>query len=363
MTEPRDGITASPDRREPDRPDSLEPARPDRREPAISIHKLSKYFPRTRALHRVSFKIPKNSIFGLVGPNGAGKTTLFSLVAGFLKPNDGYIEVLGVDVENISALQGRMSILPQDALFQANVPILEQLIFFGELNGLSYEAARQDALRSLQLVGLTDSARKNPRVLSHGMFKRLGIAQAFMGDPEVVILDEPTAGLDPANARSIRQLIREMCRTGTVVISSHDLREMQEICTHVAIIDRGELVECSDMDSITKATRQVRMTFARELTDEERKTVLGVPEVTALTRDPERIEYVIHLDLERAKRPQDEVIAEIVQKLLLTGMMPRSINEGASLEARYLEVTGDEPLAPSEEYRKPDNRYRPKDRD
>src|SRR5262245_26135379 len=193
----------------------------------VRIEDLTKHFGRVKALEGVSFDTPANSIFGLVGPNGAGKTTLFSLAAGFLKPTRGWIEVLGIDVENISALRGRLSILPQDALFQANVPILEQLIFFGRLNGLSWEAARAEAIEALNIVGLGEAASRNPRVLSHGMAKRLGIAQAFLGAPEVVILDEPTSGLDPANARSIRHLVRDLRRTGTVVISSHNLREIQ----------------------------------------------------------------------------------------------------------------------------------------
>src|SRR5262249_55143431 len=143
---------------------------------AVRIQDLTKAFGRTVALDRVSFEIPGNSIFGLVGPNGAGKTTLFSLAAGFLKPDRGWIEVLGINVESISKLCGRLSILPQDALFEANVPILDQLIFFGRLTGLSHAAAREEALQALQIVGLGEAARKNPRVLSHGMAKRLGIA-------------------------------------------------------------------------------------------------------------------------------------------------------------------------------------------
>lgn len=349
MSEPIEGITSAPARGISSKPPG---------EPVIRIRDLVKYFPRTKALDGVSFDIPANSIFGLVGPNGAGKTTLFSLVAGFLKPTRGSIEVLGIDVENISALQGRLSILPQDALFQTNVPILEQLIFFGRLTGLNYEDAREEALRSLKIVGLEEAARKNPRVLSHGMAKRLGIAQAFLGVPEVIILDEPTSGLDPANARSIRQLVRDLRRSGTIVISSHNLREIQEICTHVAIIDKGKLVECSDMESLTRPTRQVRMTFAREMTEEERRTVLQVAGVTSMTRNPENGEYVIHMDLERTPRPQDQVVGEIVQKLLVTGMTPRSINEGVSLEARFLQVTGDDEPGAAEEYRRPDNRIR-----
>ncbi len=326
-------------------------------EAAVRIHDLTKAFGRLLALNGVTFDIPFNSIFGLVGPNGAGKTTLFSLAAGFLKPTRGRIEVLGIDVEAISELRGRLSILPQDALFQANVPILEQLIFFGRLIGLPYDKARDEALQALQIVGLGEVARKNPRVLSHGMAKRLGIAQAFLGVPEVIILDEPTSGLDPVSARSIRHLIRDLRRTGTIVISSHNLREIQEICTHVAIIDRGRLIECNEIGALTRASKQVRMTFARDMSAEEKRAVLTVAGVTNVSQDAEQNEYTIHLDLTRVPRKQDEVVGEIVQKLLTTGLVPRSINEGASLEARFLEVTGEADQPPIED-RLPDDRFR-----
>jgi ABC-2 type transport system ATP-binding protein len=313
-------------------------------EPDIRIHELTKKFPGTLALDAVSFDVPRNAVFGLLGPNGAGKTTLFSLVAGFLKPTSGHIKVLGVDVEDVSALHGRLSILPQDAFFQANVPILEQLTFFAELNGFSRDRARERALRSLAIVGLEEKARANPRVLSHGMSKRLGIAQAFLGDPAVVILDEPTAGLDPDNAHSIRQLVRRLRHSGTVVISSHDLREIQEICTHVAIIDRGKVVCCGDMESLTRATRQLRMTFWREMAGEERERV-RVPGLLAITQDPEAQapgvnSYMFHLDLEGVKRSQEQVTGDLLRKLIELDLTPRTLNEGASLEEVYRRVTG-----------------------
>jgi ABC-type multidrug transport system ATPase subunit len=308
-------------------------------EPAVRIHDLTKHFGQTKALEGVTFDIPANTLFGLLGPNGAGKTTLFSLAAGFLKPTRGSIEVLGIDVEQISELRGRLSILPQDAMFQANIPILEQMVFFGLLSGYSREEARDEALRALGIVGLADSARRNARVLSHGMAKRLGIAQAFLGHPECIFLDEPTSGLDPANARSIRQLIRQLKQTATVIISSHDLDEIQEMCSHVAIIDHGRLIECNEVAAITQADKQLRMSFTRALTPAETKKVLEVAGVTSLAMGQDN-EYTIHLDLQRAGRTQEEVIAEVVQKLVVTGLVPRSISEGASLEDRFLEVTG-----------------------
>jgi ABC-type multidrug transport system ATPase subunit len=309
------------------------------REAAVHITDLSKYFGGVKALDGVSFDIPANTLFGLLGPNGAGKTTLFSLAAGFLKPTRGSVEVLGINVEYISELRGRLTILPQDAMFEANIPLLEQLIFFGRLTGYSRADAHHEALRALSLVGLGDSARRNARVLSHGMAKRLGIAQAFLGRPEVIFLDEPTAGLDPANAKSIRELIRRLKQTTTVIISSHDLDEIQEMCSHVAIIDKGRLIECNEVAAITQADKQIRMSFTRALTAPESNKVLEVAGVTSLTMGQDN-EYTIHIDLGRSGRTQENIITDVVQKLVVTGLVPRSISEGASLEDRFLQVTG-----------------------
>lgn len=307
---------------------------------AMRVTELTKRFGRKRALDNVSFDIPMNTVFGLLGPNGAGKTTLFSIAAGFLKPTEGDIEVLGIDVEQISELRGRLSILPQDALFQANIPIYEQLVFFGQLNGFSREDAREEAHRALKLVGLSDVERKNARILSHGMAKRLGIAQAFIGNPEVILLDEPTAGLDPVSARAIRDLVKQFVQqSSTIVISSHNLREIQEMCSHVAIIDKGKLVAHDSIANLTQSSMKIRISFARPLKTNEAAAIRQVSGITKITGDTEN-EYTLHMDLRAARRTQDEVIGEVMKKLLEAGLVPRSVSEGASLESRFLEVTG-----------------------
>ena len=126
----------------------------------VSIKELSKRFDNIQALNKVSFEIPSNSIFGLLGPNGAGKTTLFSIVADFLKADKGTVEVLGIDTRYISRLQGRLSILPQDAQFQRNIPIMNQLIFFRLLAGSTKKQAREEVIQSLDLVGLKSVAKR-----------------------------------------------------------------------------------------------------------------------------------------------------------------------------------------------------------
>jgi len=315
----------------------------------VSIKALSKRFGRIEALRAISFDIPSHSIFGLLGPNGAGKTTLFSIAADFLKADAGTVEVLGIDTRDISRLQGRLSILPQDAQFQRNVPILDQLVFFRLLAGRTKQQAREEVTHSLELVGLQSMAKRRVGSLSHGMVKRLGIAQAFLGQPEVILLDEPTAGLDPANARQIRDLIKELQERTTIVVSSHNLGEIQELCDHVAIMDHGQLVLAGSVDEITRSDREFNLRLSRALQDNE----LGQLRATDGVRDIQAhshpgagaskggADYLVRLDLSADHADQDIAIAALLRRVLDMGVTPRQLAEGRSLETQFLEVTGE----------------------
>ena len=315
---------------------------------AICINGISKSFGRIRALDSVTFDVPGRSIFGLLGPNGAGKTTLFSIIASFLKPHTGTVEVLGIDTGHISQLQGRLSIFPQDAQFQRNVPILDQLVFFRLLDGRTHHEAQKEVLHTLELVGLQSVAKRRVGTLSHGMLKRLGIAQAFLGHPEVILLDEPTAGLDPANARQIRDLIRKLQEHATIMVSSHNLAEIQELCNHVAILDHGKLVLAGPVDAITRARREYNLVLSRPLQQDELESLTalgGVRDFKAITvvgntQSKESASYLVTLDLSGDHTNQDDVIAALLRTILDMGITPRKITEGRSLETHFLEVTG-----------------------
>jgi len=313
----------------------------------VSINGLSKRFGRIQALNNVTFEVPSNSIFGLLGPNGAGKTTLFSIIADFLKADAGTIKVLGIDTRQISRLQGRLSTLPQDAQFQRNVPILDQLVFFRLLAGRTKKQAREEVIHSLELVGLKSVAKRRVRSLSHGMVKRLGIAQAFLGHPEVILLDEPTAGLDPASARQIRDLIKQLKQRATIVVSSHNLAEIQELCDHVAILDHGNLVLAGSVDEITRADREYNLSLSRPLQNSELQQltlIKGVRSIKILShpagRGKESADYLLTLNLSDDHLDQDAVIAPVLRSLLDMSITPRKLTEGRSLETQFLEVTG-----------------------
>ena len=304
---------------------------------AVKVNNLTKKFMNQIALDRVNLEIPKNSLYGLLGPNGAGKTTLFSIAAGFLKPTEGTIEVLGVDVARISELRGQLAMLPQDAAFQGSIPVIDQLIMFSRLNGLDQNAAENAAKDALEIVGLPEVAKKAARTLSHGMMKRVALCQAFLGDAKVIFLDEPTAGLDPDNARRIRELVKEFTQDKTVIFSSHNLQEVQDICDYVCVIDKGKVVEEGTMESLTESTFLVRIELVSALSQEAHAALQALPVVESieLTSDTE-----FNLRLNVSGTGKDEAMKEIYGTMAGFEIYPRSVFEGASLEARFLEITG-----------------------
>ena len=213
----------------------------------IQCHNLSKQYASKRALNQVNLDLKAGQPIALVGPNGAGKTTLFSLLCGYIQPSSGEVSLLGHSPGS-AALLGKVSSLPQDASLDPNLTIITQLSLFAQLQGFSKQGAEQEALRVLDLVGLRDSSNQKPTALSHGMSKRVSIAQALIGEPELVLLDEPTAGLDPANAKVIRHLVKSQSSKTTFVISSHNLDELEKLCDHVLYLDNGQLSQSVSMN-------------------------------------------------------------------------------------------------------------------
>lgn len=305
---------------------------------ALQCKDVSKHFDGVKAVSNVSFDVQQGALHTVIGPNGAGKTTLFSIAAGFLKADSGSMEVLGNPVQQVSDLRGRVSILPQDAEFQRNTPIKEQLVFLRMLEGQDRAAAETEVAQCLELVGLGDYARRGARVLSHGMAKRLGIAQAFLGSPELIILDEPTAGLDPANAKQIRDLIRSLLSRATIVVSSHNLAEIQELCDHVAILDHGKLVTAGSVASLTSAARELDLRLSRVLSENEIARLRTLPSVVAVVAKAPP-DYVFKLNLSDGA-DWDAVVGRVLATLLEAGAVPRRLSEGQSLERHFLEVTG-----------------------
>lgn len=227
----------------------------------IETSKLAKSFGNQWALYDINLQIKSKVTTGLVGPNGAGKTTLFSLLCGFLKPTKGSIKILGHDPDHAD-LRSRISILPQDAILLKTIPVGKQLQMLAELQGFNKKQALSESQRVLKLVNLSSSAHKNADQLSHGMLKRIAIAQAFIGSPDLILLDEPTAGLDPGTTDNIKSVIRSLSDKTTIIITSHNLEVIEDLCQQIIILKKGRLHSHEKISDLTARTQA--LTFRLE---------------------------------------------------------------------------------------------------
>jgi len=299
---------------------------------------LGRDFGGTRALDSVDLVLTAGAPIGLVGPNGAGKTTFFSVLCGFLRPTRGTVEVLGRPPLHRD-LHGRVAILPQDAAFVKGVPVQGQLAMLAELQGFSPAAARSEAARVLKMVLLADAARKTPEMLSHGMLKRIAIAQAFLGAPELVLLDEPTAGLDPATASEMKNLIRSLDQERTFIVSSHNLQDIEELCGSVVILDRGKIVEHRKVAELV--SRSSCLTFRLEADPPE--AIVGkltaVPLVTRVELGkPGERRLAVHFRDQGEGGASTTQIA-VLQALTAAGVGMIEMTRGQSLQDKVIEMT------------------------
>jgi ABC-2 type transport system ATP-binding protein len=208
----------------------------------IDVHKLSKRYGRHSAVNDISFHVGKGKIIGFLGPNGAGKTTTLRMLTGYLPPTSGSAEVAGYDIyrDSVNARR-KIGYMPENVPLYDDMRVREYLRYRAKLKGLRGKAARQHIGEAMDLCGLTHVRRKMIKTLSKGYRQRVGLADALVHKPELLILDEPTNGLDPNQIRSIRNLIKRLGETHTIMLSTHILHEVEMTCDHVIIIDEGKI--------------------------------------------------------------------------------------------------------------------------
>ena len=227
-------------------------------DPLLRLDGLTKRYPGVTALDGLTLEVPRGRI-GLVGANGAGKTTMFRLLLGLAHPTAGRVEVCGVDVAaDPIGVRSRLGYMPEHECLPLDQTAADVVATFGELSGLPARAARQRASDILDLVGL-DEARFRPiGGFSTGMRQRTKLAQSLVGDPELVLLDEPTAGLDPLGREEMLALVARLGTFGiSVLMATHLLDDVQQVCDHVVMIDAGKLVVVGATDALLERTGQV----------------------------------------------------------------------------------------------------------
>ena len=229
----------------------------------IEVSNLLKTYPGVTAVDGLTFRVEKGEVVGFLGPNGAGKTTTMRILTGFLAPTSGSASVAGFDVLQKSLeVRRRVGYLPENNPLYTEMRVEEYLRFRSKVKGVE-RAAREAAVgAAIERVGLAERRRSIIQHLSKGLRQRVGLADAILNDPEIVILDEPTIGLDPTQVREVRELVRELGRDRTVLLSSHILSEVEKVCRRVLILGRGKLVEQGTPDEIAgrlRKTSRVRL--------------------------------------------------------------------------------------------------------
>lgn len=218
---------------------------------ALELQDVVKHYGRRKALDGFTLTVPGGTVFGLVGSNGAGKTTTLTVAVGMLRRRAGEVNLLGLGPFDPVLHAGRVTLLPQDTQLPPQSSVRELLVYYAELQGMAPAQALAGVNEVVEWVHLSDRADSRIRSLSHGMKRRVMIAQAFLGDPDLILLDEPLSGLDPKEVVNIRNLLGKRRAGQTIVVSSHNLHEVERVCDHVAFIENGRTIRQDTMDAVT----------------------------------------------------------------------------------------------------------------
>jgi ABC-2 type transport system ATP-binding protein len=309
----------------------------DRGEPAIAVRDLSKRFGRTQVLHGIDLEVPRNAVFGFLGPNGAGKTTTMKILVGLLRANGGTASVLGHDVRRDGvAARACIGYLPQDVSYWRHLTVQQVLQFTAR----RYVHGRRTAIReqvdhTIDLAGLADLAGRKVRKLSGGERQRLGVAQAWVGRPDVLILDEPSAGLDPQGRHEVLDLLDRLRTEATIFYSTHILDDVERVSDAIAVLDRGSIVAQGPTETFLVGRRSVHSVVARGTCDRAFAHLETQPWVRSIdTHQPGRWEVTV----------SDRTEAEHSLLRLLVGEHAVQVTDfrpvRRSLEDIYLELVG-----------------------
>jgi ABC-2 type transport system ATP-binding protein len=250
---------------------------------SIRIDNITKYYGEQAALNKVSLEIQEGEIVGLLGPNGAGKSTLMKILTGFIPPSEGKASVRGIDVmEDPIQVKEKIGYLPEHNPLYLDMYVKEFLRFVGGIHKVDNLKERIDEI--IELTGLTKESHKRISALSKGYRQRVGLAQAFIHNPEVLILDEPTSGLDPNQLVEVRNMIKEVGRSKTVLFSSHIMQEVEAVCDRIIIINQGELIAdspTSEVQKLWKGKNMISVEFAEEVDVKALSAIKGVDRVVS----------------------------------------------------------------------------------
>lgn len=304
----------------------------------ILVEQLQKSYGELRAVDGVSFEVPEGELFGFLGPNGAGKTTTLSMISGLLKPDAGRVIINDIDVwQTPKAAKRILGLVPQDVALYEELTGRENLRFWGGLYNLSSAELKSSMEKWLDRVGLSDRANDAVSKYSGGMKRRLNLAVGMIHNPKIVLLDEPTVGIDPQARNNIMEIIREIAREGTTILfTTHHLEEAETLCQRIAIMDHGKILQTGTVDELAKVVG-----------DGDLINIHGVFSPasfkSALTGFEINFLNVVENSAAIALKQNGCNIAVIIQKLSEAGISIDDLSmQKPSLESVFLKLTGRE---------------------
>jgi ABC-2 type transport system ATP-binding protein len=280
----------------------------------IKTEALTRTYGDFTAVDQVSFTIGRGEIVGLLGHNGAGKTTIMKMLTGYLEPTSGRVEIDGMDIQtDREAIQRKIGYLPENCPVYPEMTVIDYLDYAASLHGIPESQRPQRVREAIVKTALEEKAAQSISTLSRGYRQRTGVAQALLHNPDILILDEPTNGLDPTQIQHMRDLIRSLAKQATIIISTHILQEVQAICDRVIIIRGGHVALDARMEELRSGNRLlVAVDTAPDKTQPILKSVRGVHSVASLDKDGHHYRYALELEQQGA----DEA-APLVSKALI----------------------------------------------
>lgn len=238
-------------------------------EPVIVLTEVTKQYGTSIVVDHIDMSVQRGEIFGLLGPNGAGKSTTILMMLGLTEPTSGHVKICGIDsTTHPIEVKRKIGYLPEDVGFYDDMTGLENLLFTARLNGIPASDATVRAEKLLDRVGLGTQRKKKTGKYSRGMRQRLGLADVLIKNPEIIILDEPTSGIDPAGVQEFIDMIHTLSREEnlTILFSSHNLDQVQKVCDRVALFDRGKLLSLIDIGELRRCDRDLADTYNQLMT-------------------------------------------------------------------------------------------------
>lgn len=304
----------------------------------IQLNNLTKRYDDKLALDNVSIQVEQGEIFGLLGPNGAGKTTLIHILCGLIPMDNGEVSIGGVSIkDHPERIKAQIGYVPQEIVLFDTLSVHDNMDYFGRLYGLRGAHLREKIDQALEVAGLTDRKAQKVKKLSGGMQRRLNLACAIMHDPKILVLDEPTVGVDPQSRNHILESVKAMNSQNkmTVVYTSHYMEEVEAICDRLVILDMGrELVKGSKKEILRTITQETVMVVRAEpIPTELLSSLKEIEGVKTLSIEEDTIRIVL--------QSSDDTVEEIIHHLLQQPMRIRNVTiDDPNLETVFLSITG-----------------------